>query len=134
MHSPMDVSPAHRIARSIAMAAGFLFVLSVASFGAAHAAVPSTMSYQGLLTDNTGTALPDGSYSLTFRIYNVATSGTALWTETKPAVSLSRGEFSVILGSSNPISLSFRSPYWLGVTVGANPELSPRVELAASPY
>lgn len=39
--------------------------------------VPKTLSYQGVLTDDEGTAVPDGDYDLTFHIYDVASGGPA---------------------------------------------------------
>ena len=111
-----------------------LTLLALALPALAFAQAPKTMSYQGVLTDNGGALLPDGSYNLTFRIYDVPVAGVALFTENHPAVALSKGGFSVILGSINPMSLPFDGPYYLGVQVAADPELAPRVPLAASPY
>lgn len=101
---------------------------------AARAAVPSTISYQGVLTNDAGQPLADGNYSLTFRLYFSALGGIAAWTETQPAVPLSKGVFSVTLGSVAPLAIGFDNPIWLGVSVGTDPELSPRTALAAAPY
>ncbi len=73
------------------------------------APVPSVINYQGRVTDGTG--LPIGasgsaaSYTpgttnrkIIFRIYDAATAGTRLWTE-EQTVTISTGEFSVLLGS-----------------------------------
>lgn len=95
--------------------------------------VPPTISYQGVLTDASGNLVSDGSYNLTFRLYEVASGGTPLWSETQSA-SVSDGIFNVILGDRTPLNLPFDKPYWLGVTVGSGAELSPRIELAASAY
>ena len=112
-----------------------LALLPVLTASSAFAVVPSTMSYQGVLMDNTGALVPDGNYSLTFKLYNVASGGSAIWTETQGTVAVSRGGFSVILGSAASLSgLAFDVPYWLGITVGAGTELTPRVALASSPY
>ncbi|MGH7724991.1 MAG: hypothetical protein ACREOU_06135 [Candidatus Eiseniibacteriota bacterium] len=98
------------------------------------AQAPSTMSFQGVLTDNAGVLVPDGSYDLTFRIYDVAAGGAALWTEAQPGVPVVRGGFSVTLGLVTPIALVLDRTYFLGTTVGTDPELAPRVRLASSPY
>ena len=100
----------------------------------AHAQAPSTMSYQGVLTDVSGNIVPDGPYDLTFRIYDVAVGGAALWTEAQAGVPVVRGGFGVTLGLGTPISLLFDRTYYLGVQVFADPELTPRVRLASSPY
>ena len=111
-----------------------LTLLSLVLAGPALAQVPRTMSYQGVLTDNAGVLLPDGNYNLTFRIYDVAVAGAPLFVENHAVVPLVKGGFSVILGSINPIGLNFDAPYWLGVQVAADPEMTPRVALASAPY
>jgi len=54
--------------------------------------VPKLISYQGVLTDASGTVVPDGNYNLTFKLYDVATGGTPLWTEVQ-SVAVSKGIF-----------------------------------------
>lgn len=109
-----------------------VFVLA-AVFESGLAAIPEKMSYQGLLKTDVDTVVPDGNYDLTFRLYADSTAGPALWTETQTAT-VANGIFSVILGSDVPINLPFDMPYWLGVSIEANPELTPRSELMSSPY
>jgi hypothetical protein len=114
-----------------------LAILSVLLAGSALAQVPQTMSYQGVLTDNLGAVVPDGFYDLTFRVYNVPVAGSALWTEAHTGVNhvqVSKGGFSVILGSLSALTLPFDGPYYLGVQIAVDPELSPRIPLASSPY
>jgi hypothetical protein len=108
-----------------------LMLILAASLSLAQ--VPRTISYQGVLTDASGTVVPDGNYSLTFKLYDVATGGTPLWTEVQ-SVEVSKGIFSVILGSVAPLNLPFNKPYYLGVTVGTGAELSPRIPLTSSGY
>jgi N-acetylneuraminic acid mutarotase len=96
----------------------------------ATAQVPETMSFQGEL--GTGVT-PNSTQTLTFRIYNSATGGTALWYESH-SVSLDIRRFSVVLGSSSALNLEFDAQYWVGVTVGSGTELSPRVKLTSAPY
>lgn len=97
------------------------------------AEVPSTISYQGILTGTTGTVLPDGIYTLTFRLYNAETSGTPLWEEIQ-TVPVIKGAFNVILGKVNPLNLAFDRQYWFEMQVGTAPALAPRIPLTASPY
>lgn len=99
-----------------------------------HAAVPETMSYQGLLSDDLGAPLADGPHSLVFTIYTDAVAGVAVWTETQPAVVLTGGLFAVTLGSVTPLSIAFDQQLWLGVAVDGGADLDPRSPLAASPY
>ena len=98
------------------------------------AQIPLTLSYQGVLTDAAGTLVADGNYSLTFSLYAASSGGSALWSETQPAVALARGGFSVLLGAVNPLAAVFDRALYLGVAVGAGAELAPRVALAPSPY
>jgi len=100
----------------------------------ASSAVPKLISYQGVLTDGAGTAVPDGTYNLTFKIYDVSSGGTALWTETQNSVQVTGGIFNVNLGSVNALNLAFDAPYWLGVSVNGGAELTPRRQLTAAPY
>jgi len=95
--------------------------------------IPQTMSYQGILTDGSGVVVPDGSYGLTLRIYDVETNGTALWSETHPSVAVVNGIFNVILGSVNPLNIAFDAQYWLEVEVNGS-VLSPRVQLTSAAY
>ena len=95
--------------------------------------IPQMMSYQGVITDANGVAI-DGDVDLTFRLWDAAAEGTQLWTETQPSTPLSNGIFNVILGSVNAFNIPFDKQYWLGVTVGTDPELTPRVLLTSSPY
>ncbi len=100
---------------------------------AAVAQAPQTISYQGVLTDGNGNVAPDGNYSITFKLYNVPSQGTSLWEE-EQSVPVSQGIFNAILGSVTPFDLPFDMPYWLGVTIGAGSELSPRLQFTSSAY
>jgi hypothetical protein len=103
-------------------------------FGASgQAQIPRTLTYQGLLTDTLGTPLPDGSYSMTFRLYQTSNGGSALWQEVR-TLQTKRGLFSTNLGEVTPLGLSFDRQYWLGIQINGNPELSPRMALTASGY
>jgi len=98
-----------------------------------HAQIPQTMSHQGVITNASGNPVPDGNVTLAFRLYDGATGGSPLWTETQ-TVSVSKGIFSTILGSVTPLSLAFDKPYWLGISISGGPELAPRVQLTSAPY
>jgi len=56
-----------------------IFIAILVTF--AHAQIPQTMSYQGVLTGVDGKAVQDGDYAITFRLYDTATRGNALWEE-----------------------------------------------------
>lgn len=112
----------------------FVAAVLLCSFSAAVSAdVPMTLSYQGVLADAGGSAVSDGDYAMVFCIYDVASSGTPLWTETQ-TVAVARGIFNVTLGAVVPVNLPFDTQYWLGIAVEGESELSPRSTLAASAY
>jgi hypothetical protein len=92
------------------------------------------MSYQGVLTDNAGTPVPNGTYDLVFSLYDVAADGAPLWTESQPGISVQAGLVSVLLGSVSPITIPFDVPYFLGISVDGGAEMAPRIALASSPY
>lgn len=105
------------------------------SFSApASAAVPSVLTQQGRLLDNQGNPVT-GSQQFVFTIYDVATGGTPIWTETQ-TVTLDSGYFSVRLGENTPIPLTVfpGATRYLGVSVGGDPEMTPRQALVSVPY
>jgi hypothetical protein len=95
--------------------------------------IPQTLSYQGVLTDASGIPVTDGDYTLTFRLYESETGGTAIWTEGQ-TITLINGLFNVILGKAISYPVPFDKPYWLGITIDSGSELSPRIELTSSAY
>jgi hypothetical protein len=101
----------------------------------AQAAIPRLISYQGVLTDSLGTPRPDSSYAFVFKLYTVSTGGSAIWTESKSIVT-KKGVFSTDLGDVTTFgpTVTFNANYWLGVKVGSDPELAPRVRLTSAPY
>ena len=109
--------------------------------GAANSpqASTNTISYQGQLTNATGSPL-NGDYDLTFRLYNVANGGMALWTEQwigANNVTVTDGLFHVMLGSITSIPQTIftdNNTLWLGVKVGADSEMVPRIQLTSAPY
>ena len=99
----------------------------------ASAAPPPTINYQGYLTGPTGTPT-NSPVVMTFKLYNTASGGAALYTEVQPSVAVNNGNFNAVIGSTAPLALPFDVPYWLTVTINADPEMSPRQPLASSAY
>jgi hypothetical protein len=109
----------------------------------ADAAINPWISFQGKLTNPDGTNVADGTLSIRFRIYTDPTADTGAcastckWEETQASVSVSAGRFQVNLGSVTtlPGSVDFNgSALYLGVKVGSDAEMTPRVRLTAVPY
>ena len=113
-----------------------LFVaLSAMSIASVQAAFAQTFSMKGVLRDPLGRTVDDGQYQLTFKLYDAATGGNELWSETLGSVPVQHGVFSVELGTQTSMSgLSFGSGYYLGIVVADGPELEPRIKLTPIPY
>ena len=112
------------------------FILLFLSFSCiSFAQIPRTISYQGVLTDNSGNPKSDGSYSFVFYLYETSTGGNPIWSESK-TLNVSKGLFSTSLGNQTIFadSIKFNKPYWLGIKVGNETELSPRISMASSGY
>jgi hypothetical protein len=111
--------------------------------------VPYQMNYQGFLTDAHGIPV-NGNHNLTFTIYQRRSSGLPptysyvnVWSETQNSVSVSKGLFSVVLGSVTPLDptdfggvggLFTTGQLQLGVKVDGGTEISPRTSLVTVPY
>jgi hypothetical protein len=99
----------------------------------ANAQVPTTFSYQGMLCDMAGNAVPDGMHSVTMMLYDVPTGGAPLWSEAQ-VVTTQGGVFTVLLGSVTPLSVTFDRPMYLGISIDEGSQLVPRTALTAVPY
>jgi hypothetical protein len=108
-------------------------LLFAMSTGISFAQIPSTMSYQGVLTDANGNVVADDTYQLRFRLYGVPSGGTPLWDETQ-SVLIEKGLFNVILGAIAPLELPFIQEFWLGTTINGGTELTPRTHLTSAAY
>jgi len=99
----------------------------------AAAQVPHLLGYQGRLMRSDGTAA-SGTAAVTFTVYDAATSGSALWSESQ-TLGLSDGYYSTFLGLVTPQAdgLFDTSSRWLEVRVGSE-ALAPRQQLGAVPY
>src|SRR4030042_3671853 len=107
-----------------------LWLILLSSVG--YAQIPQKMNYQGYLTNAAGVPV-SGTLQIVFSIYNVSSGGSALWTETQN-VTVTTGVYGVNLGDVSPITLPFDVQYYLGVAVGADPEMTPRKVLTSVGY
>lgn len=106
----------------------------------ATAQIPATLSYQGLLTDNTGVPVSDGNHSILFDFYTTSTGGTPDFTRGPITVTSFKGLFTMILGNGQgsnnaalPVTLG-DTQYYVGIEADGQSELVPRVMLTAVPY
>jgi hypothetical protein len=80
----------------------------------------------------------EGLHGITFSIYAEQTGGTPLWTETQSVAVDSKGNFSVLLGSSQSAGLppdvfALGEPRWIGYVSDDGLE-QPRIPLSTVPY
>jgi hypothetical protein len=107
----------------------------------AGAAVPSVVGFQGRLTTPTGAPVADtATQSLTFRLYNAASGGTVLWSQTSSGVTVKGGMFTAPLNlaagftTGNTLDSMLSGTAFLEVQAGADAPMTPRLSLASSPY
>jgi hypothetical protein len=113
----------------------YLTVLMAIAF-VASAAVPRLINYQGILTDSGGLPI-EGNHNLTFKVYPDSQVATPdLWSEEHTDVPVDDGLFNVILGSIEaiPDTLFDGAERWIGVTVGTDPEMTPRMRITSVPW
>jgi parallel beta-helix repeat protein len=128
----------------------FSIVLSIFGSGQANAATNGTLNFQARLENTAGNIAPDGNYNVQFKLYNVSSGGSALWTETyqnsnTQGVTVKNGYLSANLGSITafPGTINWDQDLWVtlnigGTSTGASPtydgEMNPRLKLTAVPY
>jgi hypothetical protein len=83
----------------------------------------------------TGAIVPGGTYLLTFRLYNQAAGGTAIWTEAQD-IPVKSGILYAELGAVAliPDTISFNdNDFWLGIQAGSDAGMTPRQHNSTSP-
>lgn len=142
----MDILNNPQLTRKIFVASTVMMIVAVAlsAYNAAAVlsaplrtatGVPSTVGFEGFLADGSGAPLANGTYTLTFRVYDVATGGSALWTEQQNSVQATNGLYSTALGSVTPFtSNTFNGDRWIGVTVDTGSEIAPRTRVSSVPF
>lgn len=151
--SSSTVHPRHYLSRWLPTPGNVLFtVLVIGSLlwaqnaGAISLGAPTTTAtsingipYQGRLADKNGAPLTQ-TVNMIFRLYAAAGGGLPLWEEQwtgANSVQVSDGLFNVMLGSVTPIPQSVitgNSNLFLGITVGTDSEMNPRVQLGSVPF
>jgi Glycine-rich domain len=112
---------------------GYLLYVTKAQ---AAVGINKEVNFQGKLVNSDGTNVADNTYSVVFSLYNVSSGGSAIWTETDN-VTTSNGIFQVELGANTllPGTVDFNSDsLYLGIKVGTDAEMTPRIRFTAVPY
>lgn len=108
-----------------------------------QATTPKLLYYQGKISvRSNGTNIADGNYSMQFKMYDAASAGTLLWTETwdggTSQVAFVNGMFSVALGTYVALPSFTGGSVYLTVNFnsgsGYDGEMSPRQQITAAAY
>jgi hypothetical protein len=108
---------------------GLLSLTALCPVRAQVSAAPALMNFQGRLAKPDGTPLADGTYTLTFSLYDALTGGNQKWTQTVNSVTVHNGVFAVLLNVNTPNL--FNGNLWLQLQVGTDPALTPRQQLVS---
>ena len=107
---------------------------------------PPLMNFQGRLANANGIPVADGTYTVTFRLYDALSGGTLKWSQQFNAIAVHNGAFAVPLGTSNtamqgalPPSAAlneaiFGGNRWLEIQVGTDAALSPRQQMVSTAF
>jgi len=103
-------------------------------------ALAQYISVQGVLRDNESNTVPDGGYTIVFKLYSSESGGSAVWTE-EQTLTIVNGVYGVELGTQSSLTgLNWDTQYWLEVAsiVGGafttTDPLTPRTRMTMSPY
>ena len=99
-------------------------LLLIASTGLA--ASPGELLVEGVMHNGAGGPAADGSYDMTFSIYDQATGGSQAWSEGPVKVAVTAGRWAYSLGAKSavdPDKLQALSQQWLEIKVGTDPAL-----------
>jgi hypothetical protein len=110
-----------------------LFGLAVLCLFAEAQAVPATVSFTGRLTTSNGPVT--GNVNVVFSLFNQATNGTVMWTETRSNLLATNGLVYADLGALTTLdeSVLLNAPLFLEISVGGE-ILTPRLPLQSVPY
>lgn len=116
------------------LSALILGVAGVCFAGVAAAAVPTTITHQGRLYDAEGTPV-QGTIEVVFALYDAADAAVPVWSEVH-SITFEEGYFSIDLGGQVPFTeATFDGALrYLGITVGNDPEMTPRAPVQSVPY
>jgi hypothetical protein len=105
-----------------------------AAFGA-MAQVPTSITYQGRLTNASGSPIT-GTITVVFTIYDNETADTPVWSESQSIDPDDKGVFTVQLGAVTPLDNKIfnGAAKWLGIQIGSDAEMTPLQPINSAPY
>ena len=119
--------------RNTLLAALLLALPAVMIVAPAGAEIPTTMTIQGVLTDASGTPVPDGEHYVIMSLYDVPVGGSDIW-QADSDVQTRNGVFSINLDLFNLDASAYANALWLELTLDPEPPMTPRIRLTMAPY
>ena len=100
------------------------------------AEVPKVINYQGYLTDDSGNPVAGESYLVKFIIYDAVSAGTEIWNSGYQPITTTSSLFTYQLGSNVafPNGIFSDTNRYLGITIGTDTEMSPRIKMSSIAY
>ena len=103
-------------------------------------AMAQFVNVQGVIRDNDSYSIPDGEYTITFKLYSTEGGGSSSWEE-EQTLTVTNGVYGAALGTAEPLtSLDWETQLWLeiasinGASFSTSEALSPRTRLTMTPY
>jgi hypothetical protein len=126
--------PAKEVVYTMKQISVFAFaVLFAIVASAGYGQVPTTVSFQGVLTDSTGAPLNE-AVQFDLKLYTHATDGRLAWSETQTDVEVKNGRYAIKIGVVNPLApLVFYRAHFLEVQVNSR-VVGDRIPLDTAPY
>ncbi|HEY3413387.1 MAG TPA: tail fiber domain-containing protein [Armatimonadota bacterium] len=121
------MKPVARLASALALCASLVPPVSAGGGGNTWA-----IPIQAELKSAAGVPI-NGNVHLAFSLYNSPSGGTAYWTEFRDVI-VTAGLLNTSLGQVTPVPDPFLEPAYLGIQVGTDPEMTPRLLMTAAPY
>lgn len=109
-----------------------LFTMFVCVCGSVYADTSHMISFQGVVYNTNGTVVAQGTYPMTFSMYDSPQGGTQLWTESKN-VDIQRGVFSTNLGDNTVLDIVYDNPVYITYSLDGGAEFAPRILLTSVP-
>ncbi|SVB57877.1 uncharacterized protein METZ01_LOCUS210731, partial [marine metagenome] len=95
-------------------------------------AMAQFVNVQGVIRDNDSYSIPDGEYTITFKLYSTEGGGSSSWEE-EQTLTVTNGVYGAALGTAEPLtSLDWETQLWLeiasinGASFSTSEALSPR--------
>ncbi len=99
-------------------------------------AVPHHIAHQGRFLDSVGAPV-DGAHDVTVRVFDAASGGQELWSDTFVDVPFSAGHYALVLGSGaalDPAAFAGNATLWIEIALDDAPPMPERLRLTSVPF